>query len=122
MLLQSFIKFVHCTLNKSKLTFLSRATLSHFTCVHGGGGGGLKVFVFSVWVNFGQELFCKECDHLQFREQAVKIGMGLILRWGSVQGVQGAINVLPQPPIVEILSQQRPRRHRKLVSQRNDVN
>ena len=27
------VKFVHCTLNKLKVTFVPRPTLSHFTCV-----------------------------------------------------------------------------------------
>ena len=29
------LKFVHCTLNKLILTFVSGATLSHFTCMRG---------------------------------------------------------------------------------------
>ena len=33
------VKLVHCTLNKLKLTFVLCATLPHFTCVQGGGGG-----------------------------------------------------------------------------------
>ena len=33
--LKTRLKFVHCTLNKLKLTFVPRATLSHFTCGHG---------------------------------------------------------------------------------------
>ena len=36
-------KVVHCTLNKLKLTFATCATLSHFTCMH---GGNWKGFVF----------------------------------------------------------------------------
>ena len=31
------VKFVHCTLNKLKLTFVPRAALSQLTCVREGG-------------------------------------------------------------------------------------
>ena len=57
-LTKQYVKFVHCTLNRLKLTFVPRATLLHFTCVRAcacvcmracacvcvcGGGGGTKI-------------------------------------------------------------------------------
>ena len=43
--------------------------------------------------------FVKHAMHLLFREQKVKIGMGLTLRWESVQGVQITVNGLYTPVI-----------------------
>ena len=56
------------------------------------------VIKFSLFLTFGEILgencFVKCATHLLFRELKLKIGMGLILRWGSVQGVQSIVNGL----------------------------
>ena len=41
------IKFVHCTVNKLKLTFVLHAMLQHFACAKGSGGGAGKGLCFS---------------------------------------------------------------------------
>ena len=40
----------------------------------------------------GKNCFVKHATHLSFLEQQVKIGMELILRWRSAQGVQSTVN------------------------------
>ena len=38
--------------------------------------------------DFGQELFCKACHAFVISRTKVKIGIVLMLRWGTVQGFQ----------------------------------
>ena len=62
------------------------------------GGESKKAFSFSWFLPFGaisgKNCFVKRATHFQFRKQKVEIGMGLIQRWGSVQGIQSTVNGL----------------------------
>ena len=98
---QTFLKFVHCTLNKLKLTFVQ--CVPHFHTSRACVGGTEEALCFSLlkfllvslfWGDFGQELFCKLCHTFVISQAKAKIGIELILKWGSVQGVQSTVNGL----------------------------
>ena len=94
----SQVKFVHCTLNKLKLTFVRCTTLdTSRACAR----ETEKALCFS-WLkflfvspfsgDFGQELFCKACHAFVISWTKGENWDGTDLRRGWEQGVQSTVN------------------------------